>query len=117
MGESPLGGLAGDEAAFPVAFEAPVAFDAGPPEVNGKGGKLSGSEPDVLLESDPSRPGNVLPLPLLPLEGAPEDGGESDDGGADEDDPELSLPAAEPIDSVSVPDSRPGNVAKAYQSY
>jgi hypothetical protein len=102
IGESPLGGLAGDEAVLLVAFEAPVEFDDGPPEVNGKGGRLSGFEPDVLPESDPSRPGNALPLPLLPLEEDPEN------GGAAEDDPELSPPVTGPIDSMSAPDSRPG---------
>lgn len=95
--------MAGDEAALPVAFEALVAFPAEPPDVNGKGGRLNGLEPVVLPESDPSRPGNVL---LLPLEAEP------DDGGAAEDAPELSPPAAGPIDSVSVPDSRPGKAPR-----
>jgi hypothetical protein len=100
IGESPLGGLVGEEAVLPVALEDPVAFDAGPPEVNGKGGKLNGFDSKGLLASDPSRPGNA------PL-------------GVAGDDPELSLVAG-PIDSVSAPESeppRPGKVPESrYQS-
>lgn len=62
---------------------------SGPPEVSGKGGKLSGSELAELLASAPPRPGNVKVLPLLPLED------DSDKGGAAEEDSELSLLGAD----------------------
>lgn len=96
IGESALGGLAGEEAVIPVAFEDPVAFDAGPPEVNGKGGKLNGFDSAGLLASDPSSPGNAPP-------------------GAAGDDPELS-PVAGPIDSVSAPESEPPRPGKVPES-
>lgn len=60
-----------------------------PPDVSGKGGKLSGSEFVELPVPAPPRPGNVKVLPLLPLED------DSDKGGAAEEDSELSLLGAD----------------------
>jgi hypothetical protein len=107
MGESPLGDLAGDEAAFPVAFE---LFAAGPPEVSGKGGKLSGFESEALPESEPSRPGNAPLLPLSPLEGEPDDGGAA---GAEPVKPPSGLGIIAGFGGApdeSVPAGRPGGI-------
>lgn len=100
-------GMAGDKAALPVAFDAPVPFDAGPPDVSGKGDKLNGLPPDELPDSVPSSPGNALSELLPPLEEEADDGGEGKD-----DSSELSPPTSGAIDSASLPLSRPGKAAR-----
>lgn len=84
IAESSLEGSAGEEAGLPVPFDV-----SEPPDVNGKGGKLRGSELAELPASVPPRPGNEKVLPLFPNEG------DSDDGGAAEEDSESVRPGTE----------------------